>query len=104
MLVVKIELHSAVTGEIKEIARMRLYNDGGESHTRGNYVGEVFRGKNFEALDKTTVHKKAEVRNWPRLDRHVWNLVAAMLANMGYGAKGPKSPGLKLAEAMGALR
>lgn len=85
MLVVRVELHSAVTGEISEIARMRLYNDGDGTRTRGNYVGEVFRGRSFEALDKTTVHKRGEIRNWPRLDRHVWNLVTAMLENMGYG-------------------
>lgn len=87
MLVVKIELHSAITGEISEIARMRVYNDGAGTRTRGDYIGEVFRGRNFEALDKNTIHKRAELRNWPRLDRHVWNLVAVMLKNLGYGDK-----------------
>lgn len=85
MLIVKIELHSAVTGEISEIARMRLYNDGHGTGRRGGYVGEVFRGRSFEALDKATIHKRGEIKNWPRLDRHVWNLVAAMLENMDYG-------------------
>jgi hypothetical protein len=85
MLVIRVELHSAISGEISEIARMRLYNDGDGTRTRGNYVGEVFRGRNFEALDKTTVHRRGEIKNWPRLDRHVWNLVAAMLESMGYG-------------------
>lgn len=81
MLVVKVELHSAVTGEISEIARMRIYNDSSGTRTRSHYVGDVFRGRSFEALDKTTVHKSGTVKNWPRLDRHVWNLVATMLNN-----------------------
>lgn len=87
MLIVKIELHSAITGEITEIGRMRLYNDGTGTRTRSDYVGEVFRGRNFEVLDKNTVHKRGEVKKWPRLERHVWNLVAVMLKNMGYGEK-----------------
>lgn len=86
MLVTRVELYSAITGEISEIARMRLYNDGDGSRTRGNYVGEVFRGRSFEALDKVKIHKRGEIKNWPRLERHVWNLVAAMLNKMNYSA------------------
>lgn len=85
MLVIRVELHSAITHEITEIARMQLYNDGEGTRTRGDYVGEVFRGRNFEALDLGTVHKRGAVKNWPRLQKHVWRLVTAMLLNMGYG-------------------
>lgn len=87
MLVIRVELHSAVTGQVSEIARMRIYNDGMGTRNRGNYVGEVFRGRSFEALDLNTVHKRGEIKNWPRLSRHVWSLVAAMLSGMGYGAE-----------------
>jgi hypothetical protein len=87
MLLIRVELHSAITGEVSEIARMRLYNTGEGTRERGDYVGEVYRGGSFETLDLETIHKSAEVKNWPRLRRHVWNLVAVMLNNLGYGEK-----------------
>lgn len=86
MLIIKVELPSAVDGHIEEIARMRLCSDGSGVHGYGNYIGEVYRGRSFEALDKSTVHKLGKVRNYPRLTRHVWNLIALMLSDMGYGA------------------
>lgn len=36
------------------------------------------------ALDKGRVSKRGAVRGWRRHDFHIWNLVAAMLADMGY--------------------
>jgi len=84
MLIVRVELHSVITGKISEIARMRIYNTGEGSRTRGAYVGEVFRGRSFEALDLNTVHKRGEIEHWPRLSKHVWCLVAAMLKSMNY--------------------
>lgn len=84
MIVVRVELWSAITGEKTELARMHVCNVGGDTR-RGNYSGETFRGRSKEALDRRTVSKLGSVTNWPRLDQHVWNLVAAMLDNMGYG-------------------
>ena len=35
-------------------------------------------------LDRLRTSKKGRVENYPRLDLHVWNLVARMLQTMGY--------------------
>jgi hypothetical protein len=41
MLIVKIELHSAVTGEIKTVATGKIVNTGTGSPTQGNYRIEL---------------------------------------------------------------
>lgn len=84
MIIVKVELHSAVTGDVTELARMRIHNDGTGTGRHGNYFGVSFRGRSKESLDKHTTMKTAEIKNWPRLDFHVWNLVSKMLKEMGY--------------------
>lgn len=85
MLVVRVELWSAISGEKTELARMEICNDGNSvSHRAGNYDGRSFVGRNGKALDRRTVSKRGRVANWRRLDWHVWNLVAAMLDSMGY--------------------
>jgi hypothetical protein len=85
MIVVRVELHSAITGEIQELALMHIANDGSGSARRGNYSGETFIGRSREALAKGRISKRARIEDWPRLDLHVWNLVATMLNRMGYG-------------------
>jgi hypothetical protein len=85
MLIIRVELHSAITGKVTEIARMRLYNDGTGDHEVGNYVGETFRGRDKEALDGRVTVRKAEVKGYKRNNFHVWNLVAKMLKAMKYG-------------------
>lgn len=70
MLIVRIELHSAVTGKISEIGRMRIYNDGTGDGRRGNYVVErMRRGK------PKTVQRTGRVDNYPRQSLPVWKLV-----------------------------
>ncbi len=65
---------------------MHIINDGtSKKRLRGNYDGLSFVGCNRATLDKYLVSKRARLENWPRLDKHVWNLVAVMLTNMGYG-------------------
>lgn len=90
MLIVRVELLSAITGRTTELARMHICNDGTSASTwRGDYVGESFVGRDSAALDRRTISKLGKVNNWPRLDLHVWNLVARMLLEMGYD-KGPR--------------
>jgi hypothetical protein len=94
MIVVRVELWSAVTGRKVELARMHICNDGEttlDNPRRGAYVGESFIGRSTEALDERKVSKRGRVGNWPRLDFHVWNLVARMLEDMGYD-KGKTRP------------
>ena len=83
MIIVKVELHSAITGKITELARMRITNEGG-TNVRGDYFGVTFRGRDSKALDKNAINKFGSVKNYPRLQLHVWNLVGRMLSTMGY--------------------
>lgn len=84
MLVIRVELWSAITGDKTELARMYISNTGTGTTTRGNYVGEALRGRSTAQLDRRTVSKTAMIRDWPRQQRHVWRLVKAMLETMGY--------------------
>lgn len=84
MIVVSVQLHSAITGEVTELARMRICNDGTGDVAHGNYTGSTFRGRSRDALDRRVVSKSAGVKNFPRQSQHVWNLVARMLGAMRY--------------------
>ena len=85
MLVIRVELHSAVTHKVTELARAVIFNRGDvASPRRGNYTGKAFRGRSKEQLGLQVVQRTGEVLNYPRLDLHVWNLVARMLTAMGY--------------------
>lgn len=90
MIVVKVELWSAIDGSQQELARMVVDNIGG-THTRGNYRTRTLIGRSKEALDKALndipmkVQRESRVIGHARLKEHVWNLVAKGLANMGYG-------------------
>ena len=85
VIVVRVELWSAVTGKQTELARMHICNDGTNANVRlGNYTGETFRGRSTEQLNRRTVSKAGHLVNFPRHQLHIWNLVARMLANMGY--------------------
>lgn len=92
MIIVKVELWSAVDGEKTELARMIIDNVGGDlSH--GDYRCRTLRGRSEEALDKAmvpplAVTREGEVHRHPRLREHVWNLVAKALRSMRYGETG----------------
>jgi hypothetical protein len=97
MIIVRVELHSANTGEITELARMHVCN---ESHlceqpdpiNLGSYGVYVLRGRSTKQLDvsaknRTFVHA-GKFGQFPRLQLHVWNLVLCALVAAGY--KGTK--------------
>lgn len=89
MLVIRVELHSAITGKITEIARMLLWNDGEGNLGKGNYKAKTVQGKQEgnmpvrEIRDSSSM-RDGEVNNYPRLSLHVWHLVARMLKSMNY--------------------
>lgn len=88
MIVVRVELWSARTGQRTELARLRIANDGEATSANvrfGDYVGETLRGRSEAALDKGAVQRTGRVVGHPRLSLHVWHLVARMLVAMGYG-------------------
>ena len=93
MIVVKVELWSALTGQKTELARMTIDNIGGSAQ-RSDYRARTLRGRSEEALHKAMVQscvdgggvqREGRVMGHQRLKLHVWNLVAKALTNMGYG-------------------
>ena len=77
MLVVRVELHSAITRKITEIAQMCISNVGGTT-ARGNYEARTFIKGSSE------VARAGQVYDYPRQSKHVWNLVARALHSMSY--------------------
>lgn len=72
MILVKIELHSAVTGKMTELGRLKIVNDGTGTKDRGNYnVTKI--GKNGRVLSG------ARVEDHPRLSRSIFNLIRKAL-------------------------
>jgi hypothetical protein len=85
MIVVRVELWSAITGAKTELARMHISNRGTNANPRrGDYEGAAFIGRDSAALDRLAVSKRGELKDFPRQQLHVWNMVARMLAAMGY--------------------
>ena len=87
MIRVRVELLSAVTGKTTELARMEIANTGeltNQNPRRADYDCRTIRGRSTDDLDKGTTQRRARVTNWPRLDLHVWNLVANCLKQMDY--------------------
>lgn len=80
MIVVKIELHSAVTNRITTLGTMIIHNVGGTAK-RGNY--EVCVGNKRDALDLRKVfnqpQRRGKVDDYPRAAYNVWRLVSRAL-------------------------
>lgn len=85
MLVVRVELWSAITGQKTELARMVVANSGDGTASIGNYDVTVYRGRSAEALDRKMTQHSGRVIGHSRLPLHVWHLVAKALAAVGYG-------------------
>ena len=88
MIVVRVELHSAISHRVTELGRMVIANDGEGTYKKGNYWGKALRGRNKRIegpeLLTTPAIREGEVKNYARQTQHVWNLVAKMLSDMGY--------------------
>lgn len=92
MIVVRVELWSAVDGQVTELARATLDNIGVSQNMQlGDYRVRTFRGRSAEALHKAmvagSVQREGRVLGHARLREHVWNLVAKGLTQLGYGVK-----------------
>lgn len=85
MIVVRVELHSAVTHQVTELARMTISNKGDEPNSRiGNYEVRTIRGQSKKQLDRMTLSRTGEVLRHPRLAEHVWFLVGKALKAIKY--------------------
>lgn len=74
MIVVRVELHSAITGRVSEIGRMHIANDGESSDAkRGSYDVAVLR------RGGGGVTRRGRVENYPRLSYNVWRLICRAL-------------------------
>lgn len=76
MIVVKIELHSANTGEVTELGRAIIANVGG-TRSSGNYDVRVAR-KGTTDLKSVwgSPARTGSVTQYPRLTYNVWRLVS----------------------------
>ena len=84
MIIVRVELHSAITGKVTELARAHICHVGGTNEIR-DYDVRTLRGRSARDLDQHVVQRKGKVMGHPSLRLHVWHLVAKALAGMGYG-------------------
>lgn len=90
MIVVRVELWSAITGKVTELARMCIANSGDSANPNfGDYRCMTLKGRSKDQLDKAmragTDQRHVEVKHHARLREHVWNLVAKALTGMEYG-------------------
>ncbi len=83
MIIIRVELHSAITGKVTEIARMGIANIGGDRR-HGNYFAETYRGRSSAELARRTRQRSGTIKHYPRLSLHVWHLVARALVALKY--------------------
>ncbi len=80
MLVVKIELHSAITGKTTVLGSAIIANDGG-THSRADYTVRVGRKPHADNLRLVASKplRRGYVENYPRKSYNVWRLVIRSL-------------------------
>lgn len=79
MIIIKVELHSAITGKTTEIGRMEIINDGSSDDAEvGNYNINLMRRGTTK-----TIQRRARVENHKRKNNSVWNLISKGLKNLG---------------------
>jgi hypothetical protein len=90
MLIVTVELLSALTGKRGKLGQLHIANVGG-TRTRGNYHGKAYR-KGVEpplGMQAEGVIREGRVKGYGRVAEPVWELVSSMLQDMGYrGGRG----------------
>lgn len=86
MIIIRVELHSAITGQVTELARAAIRNVGGTAE-RGDYRCETYRGRDTTALNERKCQRVGSVKDHAKQRLHVWYLVARALAAMGYSDK-----------------
>lgn len=87
MIIVRVELLSAITGKSTELARMTICNDGTGDARKGNYDGKALRGReryDYGDFLNAVPIRAGRVEKYARTTQHVWNLVSKMLQSMGY--------------------
>lgn len=89
MIVVRVELWWAVTGQVSELARMTIDNLG----TTANGQHADYRARSYRGRDAATLHRamlsgvaqrEGRVNRHARLRLHVWHLVGRALEAVSY--------------------
>lgn len=95
MLVVRVELHGAITGEVTNLGTAVIDNIGGTKQ-RGNYRARSYRKGAWDRFAKwgkrqgwafireSEPLRAGSVHDHPRLSAPVWSLVRKSLESMGY--------------------
>lgn len=95
MIIVRVELWSAQTGEVTELARMKIANAGGTDGVC-DYDCCTYFGRGEPMLDTSqqTGRKShvGKVLGHRRKSLHIWHLVLKALLSMGYGNCLPTKP------------
>lgn len=101
MIVVTVELWSAVDRQKTELARMVIDNIGG-TQTTGNYRARTLIGRSKDALDRALhtipmrTQREGRVIGHARLREHVWNLTPRPALTVIDGGRGhapaPRKP------------
>lgn len=80
MIVIKIELHSAITRKVTTLGQMIIANTGG-TLKRGDYSVHVGNKKDVGNLGKILKSplRTGRVENYPRISYNVWRLVVRAL-------------------------
>lgn len=88
MIIIRVELWSAVAGKVTELARMGIDNIGVNGALR-DYNVRTWRGRSKASLDKSMqsdiVTRKGKVLKHPAEAVHIWYLIGKALAATGYG-------------------
>jgi hypothetical protein len=85
MLVVKVELHSAIDGSIEELGRMIVANDGTGTQEFGNYNVKVARkGQSLSAAVWKHPQREGRVEHYARNAYVVWELIGRALKSVGF--------------------
>jgi hypothetical protein len=96
MIVVKIELHSAITREVTQLGQMVIANTGKGTRSRGNYTVKQARKDRlivqslpdgslaYDEKAYLNPQRSGEVLDHARLAKPVWNLVFKALKALGH--------------------
>lgn len=88
VIVIKVELHSAITGNTTELGRMIIANDGEQGNgSLGDYVVKLGRKGQSDVQIWKKPQREGAVKGHRRLALSVWNLVAKALHSVGHGAE-----------------
>lgn len=86
MIVVTVELHSALTGKVTLLGKAIIANDGLGSDGVGHYDVMVGRkgASDLKKIFTGSTGRIGRVENFPRKRRNVWYLLRRALTSAGY--------------------